>query len=216
MMRNEEQQVTAMAECLQDMGRVKVIHGPNDEIFDGLVGHQVATVERSLVNAFNIPPTALPFVNGEPVERQYRLQRNETLEFVLPAGMKGVLEPEELAILERIAVAAERIASLLENTTEQTDAPASQGKDRLRLDLDAGHAILDGVRYALDPEFLAILNCLLQAHGSCVSRAEMRAASEILKHETHIERLISRLKKQYPPIGNMIQSKTNGYRLVLI
>jgi len=196
-------------------GRVKVIHGSNEELFDGLVGYQVGTVERSLMEAFNIPPGALAFVNGEPVAREYRLQANETLEFVLPVGVKGVLEPEELALLQRIAAATERIASLLENTT-QTAPPASQGQDRLRLDLDAGHATLDGVRYALDPEYLAILDCLLQAHGSWVSRAEMRAASSILSDETHIERLIARLKEKCPPMRNVIQSTTRGYRLVLI
>src|SRR5690606_19464861 len=61
-------------------GRVKVIHGSNDEIFDNLVGQKVSTVRASLVDAFNIPGDALAFVNGEQVDGSYVLQKNETLE----------------------------------------------------------------------------------------------------------------------------------------
>jgi DNA adenine methylase len=68
-------------------GLVKVIHGANDGTF-AVVGEMVQTVRASLVDAFNIPSDALAFANGEQAERTYRLQPNDTLEFVRQAGEK--------------------------------------------------------------------------------------------------------------------------------
>lgn len=71
-------------------GRVKVVCGATDGIFDGLVGVSVATVKASLVDAFNIPFDAIAFVDGEEVGDDYRLQANTVLEFVRQFGKKGV------------------------------------------------------------------------------------------------------------------------------
>jgi hypothetical protein len=70
-------------------GKVKVIHGANDDTFDGLVGQKVSTVRASLVDAFNIPGDALALVNGNQVDNNYTLQQNDTLEFIKQAGVKG-------------------------------------------------------------------------------------------------------------------------------
>jgi hypothetical protein len=70
-------------------GRVKVIHGANDDTFDGLVGQKVATVRASLVDAFNIPADALALVNGNQVDNNYVLQQSDVLEFIKQAGVKG-------------------------------------------------------------------------------------------------------------------------------
>lgn len=70
-------------------GRVKVIHGANDDTFDGLVGQKVSTVRASLVDAFNIPGDALALVNGNQVDNNYVLQQNDVLEFIKQAGVKG-------------------------------------------------------------------------------------------------------------------------------
>ena len=72
-------------------GSVKIIHGANDDIFN-VAGVSVASVRASLRDAFNIPDEAVAFVNGESVPPAYRLQANDTLEFVKQWGRKGVGE----------------------------------------------------------------------------------------------------------------------------
>ena len=67
---------------------VKVIHGANDGVFD-LAGATVSRVQGSLLDAFNIPPDALPFVNGEQVDEDHLLWHDDTLEFILKFGQKG-------------------------------------------------------------------------------------------------------------------------------
>ena len=67
---------------------VKVIHGVNDGVFE-VAGATVCRLQGSLVDAFNIPPDALPFVNGEQVDGDYLLSPNDTLEFVRQWGQKG-------------------------------------------------------------------------------------------------------------------------------
>lgn len=89
-------------------GRVKVIHGANDDVFE-VVGVSVASVQASLVDAFNIPDDAVSFVDGEEVGRDHRLQDDDTLEFRVCWGRKGALEPDELARLERIEETLNRI-----------------------------------------------------------------------------------------------------------
>jgi excisionase family DNA binding protein len=78
-----------MSTSLASSGCIKIIHGANDGIFN-VVGASVASVQASLVDAFNIPAEAVAFVNGELVGDDLRLQANFTLEFVKQAGRKGV------------------------------------------------------------------------------------------------------------------------------
>jgi len=66
-----------------DRSGVKVIHGAND------AGCPVFSVRLSLVDAFNIPPDALSFVNGEQVGSDYLIVAGDTLEFVRQSGDKG-------------------------------------------------------------------------------------------------------------------------------
>ena len=66
---------------------VKVIHCANDGVFD-VAGATVFNVRLSLKDAFNIPAEALPFVDGEQVDGNYRLQGNGTLEFCKQYGEK--------------------------------------------------------------------------------------------------------------------------------
>jgi len=73
---------------LEAAGKVKVIHGANDDEFE-IAGAKVSQVRANLVDAFNIPGDALSFVNGEQVDANYTLKKNDTLEFVKQAGVKG-------------------------------------------------------------------------------------------------------------------------------
>ena len=68
---------------------VKVIHGPNNDIFDLPNGTTVFNIRRNLADAFNIPRHASPFVNGDQVPEDYRLRKEDTLEFVVSNGRKG-------------------------------------------------------------------------------------------------------------------------------
>ena len=51
------------------MTSVKVIHGANDDVFEGIAGMTVEEVQRNLVDAFNIPVDAISIVNGVCVGR---------------------------------------------------------------------------------------------------------------------------------------------------
>lgn len=97
---------------------VRVVHGANADIFE-IAGATVASAHESLVDAFNIPASALAFVNGSEVGRQHRLQADDTLEFILKLGRKGALEPDELARLERIEQVLERIAASFASLAQQ-------------------------------------------------------------------------------------------------
>ena len=74
---------------LEAAGKVKVIHGANDDEFE-IAGATVQQVRANLVDAFNIPGDALAFINGEQVDGNYILKSLDCLEFVKAAGVKGV------------------------------------------------------------------------------------------------------------------------------
>jgi hypothetical protein len=68
--------------------QIKVIHGANDDTFDGLVGRRVADVREALAEAFGIPADAASLVNGESVDGDYILKTNDVLEFIRTTGVK--------------------------------------------------------------------------------------------------------------------------------
>ncbi len=78
-----------MSTALASSGFVKIIHGANDGTFN-LAGEFVAIVRASLVDAFNLSDEDIAFVNGEQVGSYFRLRANDTLEFVMQRGRKGV------------------------------------------------------------------------------------------------------------------------------
>lgn len=71
--------------------QVKVIHGACDGEFD-LAGASVTSVRNTLVDAFNIPAQAIPFVNGVQVDWRYALRGGERLEFCKQWGSKSACE----------------------------------------------------------------------------------------------------------------------------
>jgi len=84
---------------------VTVIHGANDGIFT-VAGSIVTEVQKSLADAFNIPPYAIAFVNGEEVKSTFTLSAGDRLEFVYRTGIKGLgelLTPEDLMSRWRIS-----------------------------------------------------------------------------------------------------------------
>lgn len=88
---------------------VKIIHGPNDDTFPWEDGTTVFHVRRNLADAFNISFDAIALVNGTIVESAYRLQPNDTVEFVKQHGEKSILDPDEKAQLDRIEAMLDRL-----------------------------------------------------------------------------------------------------------
>lgn len=80
-------------------GAVKIIHGVNEGVFNGLEGVSVRRVYPDLVDAFNLPQDAIAFVNGVRVGPDYRLVSGDTLEFCKAYGCK---ERDRLMTLSRI------------------------------------------------------------------------------------------------------------------
>ena len=72
-------------------GVIKVICGISEGAY-AFAGITVAVVRRVLSDIFNISKDASAFVNGEPVAASYRLQSDDTLEFLRVRGRKAVGE----------------------------------------------------------------------------------------------------------------------------
>jgi len=79
---------TSLLDKMESKGKVKVIHGANDDSFE-VVGKKVKDVRAALVDSFNIPADATALVNGNQVDGEYVLQNSETLEFLKASGVKG-------------------------------------------------------------------------------------------------------------------------------
>lgn len=82
-------------------GAVRVICGPNEETFPGLIGRSINNVRQNLRIPFAIDPTAQARLSnpvtretGVLITEENRLLRaGDTLEFVRPTGQKGVQQP---------------------------------------------------------------------------------------------------------------------------
>jgi hypothetical protein len=74
---------------------VRVMHGANVGTFDLPAATPVSVVRASLVDAFNVPETAVAYVNGSRVPTSYGLLDNDSLEFVVARGRKGAGESSE-------------------------------------------------------------------------------------------------------------------------
>jgi hypothetical protein len=71
----------------------RVIHGPNDSYFEGIVDKSVASVRRALASAFSIPGHAEAYVHGFVVGPEYLLRAGDSVEFLVRWGLKGVGNP---------------------------------------------------------------------------------------------------------------------------
>lgn len=73
---------------IESQGTVQCMYGASVESFT-VAGQTVASVRASLVDSFNIPSDAVPYVNGDQVDGSFVLRANDNLEFVKQAGTKG-------------------------------------------------------------------------------------------------------------------------------
>ncbi len=70
-----------------------MIHASNDSVFDVPERTPVRGLRASLVDAFNIPETALSLVNGRRVAGTYGLLDSDTLEFVVAWARNPMATP---------------------------------------------------------------------------------------------------------------------------
>ncbi len=69
---------------------ITVVCGANTEELDAnYVGRPLGEVADALREALNVPADARMMVGGGNVERDYRLQLGDRVEFVRPTGRKG-------------------------------------------------------------------------------------------------------------------------------
>lgn len=72
-----------------DEADVEVISGSSDGKFK-LSGKRVSAIRAHLVDAFAIPGDSQAYVNGDQVDENHIIQSGQTLEFIKPAGVKGM------------------------------------------------------------------------------------------------------------------------------
>lgn len=68
----------------------KIVSGVNEITSNALNGRTVSDVRRTHSATLNIPTNATAFVDGEQVTNDYILEDGDELEFVRPAGTKGL------------------------------------------------------------------------------------------------------------------------------
>lgn len=87
-------------------------------------------------------------------------------------------------------------------------------QDRIVVNEADGVVSLNGVRYAVEPVYLSILDCLVKAGGGWVSSAELQDGISILQDEERIDRIIAKMKETHPRIGKLIQARPGrGFRV---
>ena len=90
--------------------------------------------------------------------------------------------------------------------------------DNTRLEIaESDNAIIFGrKRYVMDERYVAVIACLNDSNGAWVSGLEMSTRKKCLASEGRLDRLIAKLKTQYPQIGNHIEATPGrGFRLIL-
>jgi len=78
-----------LASIDETLGNIHVISGANDGDYTNLVGKSVGQSRKYLKDSFSIANEAQSVVNGKDVNEDYVLTKNDTLEFIKQAGVKG-------------------------------------------------------------------------------------------------------------------------------
>ena len=84
---------------------------------------------------------------------------------------------------------------------------------RLSFDLTKEKVILDGEPYTPGRQSVIFLYVLWKAEGQPMFRSQMCEAHPELEVETHLERVLKYLKREWQTLYRMIEKTKNGYRL---
>ena len=127
-----------MVSSAESLGFVTVIHGSSSGIFP-VAGARVRSLRRSLVDALNIPDSALAFVNGIQVVPSHRLHPDDRLEFCVRFGRKGGSKTPNLQSFQTSARVGEIIGLLKEGIARDNALMA----DQLNLALEHGQLAIE-------------------------------------------------------------------------
>jgi excisionase family DNA binding protein len=67
----------------------RLVHGPHDSYFEGILGKSVASIRRALAGVYSIPDDAEAYCNGSAVAAEYALRAGDSVEFLVRRGRKG-------------------------------------------------------------------------------------------------------------------------------
>lgn len=73
--------------------KVRIVHGANNQYFDGISGKTVGSVRKAIKDTFNIPGDAVASIDGKEVGDEHILRGGQVLEFSKTAGTKGDCRP---------------------------------------------------------------------------------------------------------------------------
>lgn len=213
---------------------VQIVHGPNEGHYD-LKGKTLRVVAKALREVFNIPKDAVPWIGGETVSFDHILEDGESVEFVKEYGQKGGLqdlwsEAELLMLFGHAALDAMKqngfylkpqlAATALEVMTWQQwlqDRSAEPSKALpIEVDIKSEVLMINGVRYELEQELAAVVQCLLDAKGELRSTTQMKSAYPQWIIDERLDIRIKRKLRQHKSgIGSFLKSDRRGYRLVI-
>lgn len=77
---------------------------------------------------------------------------------------------------------------------------------RLVVDFDKRMVTLDGLTYQPDDQFVALLDSLAKANSVPMTRRLLRDSHSLLCEEERIDRLVKKLKKEFPALGEIVKS----------
>jgi hypothetical protein len=98
-------------------------------------------------------------------------------------------------------------------TTTSNEA-AGNTDNKLQVIEAEGVVVLGSCRFVLEPEYIAIISCLLSANGGWVSQGEMKANKKVLQPFIRLDRTIRKLKRDYRTIAKGIEAERGrGFRL---
>lgn len=112
---------------------IRAIHTINDGEFKVPAQTQVWLIRTSLADAFNIPPHAIAYVNGEHIDENYCLLHNDTLEFVVGWSRKGADLPLTVLSTSLTACLMASFMSIFPGSVRPVSASVSNAERRLSI-----------------------------------------------------------------------------------
>lgn len=212
---------------------VRIVCGANERR-SSVAGRSVGYVACALRDAMNIGDTAEAWVNGQVVPPDYALLDGDTLEFVVPFGLKGGL-PDHWSLNELKELVGDKHFARLKEAGFVVNGPVSketiiawnqwlldtyntpQKYVPVSVDVEGECVTFRGKTFHCDRPLLLILKCLVDARGEIRSTGDIRTAFPDEPWEERLDLTIKRRLQTHPSgVGRLIESvDKRGYRLRL-